>query len=87
MSTLTRARNLTPEQVWIARLFRAACADEKTLTKLENPSESHRETTGEKRKPSPCSVEDAIRRIRKELDALEKQLKEYQTPKQPVHTG
>ncbi len=27
-------RRLTPEQVWIARLFRAACADERVLGRL-----------------------------------------------------
>ena len=28
------AKRLTPEQVWIARLFRAACADERVLGRL-----------------------------------------------------
>lgn|GEM_PF-6510731 len=84
---MTRVRNLTPEQVWIARLFRAACADEKILTKLENPSEPYREAMVEKRRLPPYSVEHTIHRLRKELDALEKQLKESQTPKQPIHTG
>ena len=28
------AKRLTPEQVWIARLFRASCADERVLGRL-----------------------------------------------------
>lgn len=34
-------RRLTQEQVWIARLFQAACADEKALDRLAGRSGLH----------------------------------------------
>jgi hypothetical protein len=83
---MTRSRKLTPEQLWIARLFRAACADEALCTSLENPHESSGAAAW-RRSSLSRSSESATRRVRKLLDSLEGEMKESRGLESSIHKG